>query len=244
MKHLIPALLIVLCICSSGFTGEWRPYVGVGGVADQPIPFHLYNFPQSMSGEWLPITVSFGTEFEVGIQKQRSEFYLAYHTNNSFVSCTTYGTSAPVDFWTWISSVEYEQTSWEERRGLIGYRYRFKSQSPVTPIIGTAISLGRSTFREYYSERTTLFAYDTTTHEETITTLDSYHYSRKSDRPLRPGIMVESGIEISIYKTLSFQPTFQTHFFSMRRKVGNIWAMEQDYAVVVPTLQLQLRYAF
>jgi hypothetical protein len=87
MKHLIFALLIVLCITTLGFGREWRPFVGAAIREDIVIAEqHIRGYNDAMIA---PAYYPLGAQVTIGLTSDHLMGYLAYYDGHS----TTIGTS-------------------------------------------------------------------------------------------------------------------------------------------------------
>ncbi|MBU0692778.1 hypothetical protein KKH18_13320 [bacterium] len=150
--------LIVLLLASAALVhaGEWKPFVGVGGVGE--LTYFEWDLPNLLNAdEGDPPFFLTGTHIEAGLKYKQWEFYAGYRAVNSpIVRSDSYVfTSHRVDSLEshLITTDERIEESWKERRLQLGVRRKLLSdKKPFVPIVGGALEVGSMTYRQFFEE--------------------------------------------------------------------------------------------
>ena len=235
------ALLLALFITTGSFAANWRPYVGVGGLMEQPIPFDNSN------REFAPHAP--GACIEAGLQNEQLEWYVAYYASQSQTITETQSAA----FFIWADDELHEsyviteqRTSWRNWRVTAGVRRYVLSNASVSwsVLIGGAINVGDYEFLQRQSG--VIQEYNYPAPNAGTDRFASSHY-RASD--MLPGITTEFGLRTKP------SPGVQIMFLARTDWYLNVYDVavpsaydsqteQHTYVVVNPSLALQLRYVF
>ena len=241
------ALTSILLFVSPAFAAEWRPYVGIGGLLEQPLPY-VGNLTEA----WEPVLPSPGMQLEAGVLVGRNEWYLAYHSSKSPTLSqrrTTYAWEFTNDGWVEIQTYNYDETSWTESRTQIGFRRNLGAAPDARwqPVIGAALSLGKSTLDEYRLNRVLKFTSPSGGGPDQVDTLYDAGKADFWSSDFSPGIALEFGVKAKVVGRFEASLLADVHAYWTDFREPDFWyegTVGDYYHVVTPSLSLLLRYVF
>lgn len=238
MKHLIPAIHVILCVAASGFAEDWQPFVAVSGVMDIPsqeVSYECFQLRFQTSTYMYP-----GTEFEGGIRADKHEWYVAYHLAHSPQLFNYYSNgSSYVD----SANIRYEQrvqSFRSEQRMLAGHRFwPMGTVARLSPFFGVGAELGFSNGRANAQNYRVVSLPDSTG--------TWYHYSHRelirqyqsSDHDNAYGGLAEFGLALSTWGSLETLMITQLHVYAIKHR---FWSFSYWDWYLMPSGVLQLRY--
>lgn len=171
-----------------------------------------------------------GTHFEVGLCSDSHEWYLGYqllHSDLWTLHDYYYQERIPDSTYT---TVTQDGQGWSnEFRCTLGYRFHpgvLDAQRSLSPMIGAAMSVGRSEHHSTYDSQTDRLTKEGTYYRRTR--LDSTHSHRRDSPPAFASALVEFGTSLKLSKKLSIGTQAQFHvlvaFFDkdFRPEVGDL----------------------
>ena len=241
MKHIISALLLVLCITTVGLATKWRPYVAAGGVMDIPsldVAVEKFELRLKPSEYMYP-----GTQFDIGLRNGKHEWYATHHLShapqkNSYDSYFSWWSDSS-HFWTRSRQQEFRA----EQRFLIGHRFWLAADrsARMDPFIGAGVGLGST--RIATNQQTTNWEYLL---DSTGTGYEGYRVTagretKQIDHEQAYGGLFEIGTAFPAWGRMDILVITQVHLYvieSMDR-----WGRLYDLQVM-PSGVVQARYVF
>ena len=165
-------LLVCLLVSSPAFAEGWKPIVGATAKFDFIINGNSWDVNPA---HWWVVRLNRVSQFDVGVRKDKHEFYVAYHLSNSttdrdFFAQTVWYDTTKREIWNNYS--EFWESS---KRAIAGYRFwPIAATYPIVPVVGAAIGVGQRTFHYSCDRKLTQSLRDPDTHSW------DYRVSKKS----------------------------------------------------------------
>ena len=225
-------LLIAIIMTTNADASKWQPYVGAYGTAGMPVVLYGIDYPDQLS--CLPIPYSDGAQIELGFVRNSIFCYVGYNYLNSVSASSSKIIYVPEMGQSYTRYEEHYR--WKERRILLGVRYGPPSSSKLTPLVGCAVSVGRSINLYEYRESHS-FSY-----LGNVITIRESSQNRQSD--ISVGLMLECGVAFKLSRFLNASLLGQLHRYeSDFGSDANYYT--PDHAVVfMPQICLGMQYTF
>jgi hypothetical protein len=245
MKAIL-SLILVSILSLSAFARAWRPFVGVGGVAE--IPIRGYDLLGHAGDNHDAYAARKGTQFEFGVRSRGHEFYAAYHFTNSRVSesRSVQDTEIEDSLSHYILLQDIRQDSYRERLFILGYRYEpaARPHDVVRPIMGGGLGIDVTTYRFARQNLETDYTYHTGDWLADTLHVSSSEGTRRS-QPL-PGILLEFGLALSVWRPIDLLVMSGLYAHAERYEInsGYFEASYSTYYLLTPSLSAKVRYVF
>jgi hypothetical protein len=240
MKCIVTILLVVV-ISTAGRAGEWKAFVGYGGVMDIPTRVDYWKSPFGF--ETTPLYVCAGTQFELGIRKKNHEFYAGFHFSGSRWNESWSGRQQQINDSTWRYTSYENKNAWHERRVLLGYRFHPQGSSFVSPIVGAGIGIGQTEKRYHDESYTAEFVLDTLTGGmHSWRNISSMVTETSNYPPLNVGVLIEAGVSLHIKGSADVIVLAQMHGYVER--YPSWFGMTDWEDILIPSFVVQARYTF
>ncbi len=239
MRYLL-LTVVLLTICGSGFAEGWKPFAGLSGLG--AIPTHAGVDAKSIYFD--PQEPSFGTNYEVGLNRNAHELYVGYQLHHSRPEYSYYSWKSGMYDTTEVYTSYSNRETKREFRVLFGWRYHpegSESRPKLTPIIGGALAVGRISRRnlERWEESMEIDTIYNGYPAHGRVVLSSREYPMEISTPVNVAVLLEFGTMYRLVGRLSGSALAQ---FQM-----NYTEFEDEFTsheVFMPAWVIGLRYSF